>query len=433
MQDTKPPEPPVGMAASVLTGDTRAIDAISSAPLLPLNDNLVSRPWAGQRLSLYKRAEAADGQNWGEAFELCAHDTDPEASAHPSSIRLTDGSLAPLPGLLAAAGPQVLGEAHMRAHGPNLPLLPKTLDVGELLSIQAHPEGSTEAYIIVQADEGATIRLGFRQNINPQEFGQRLSEGLELQQRLLGALRPGTDQDALQAVLKGYFAEPDTAAETVLPPLEPMLSSSAGEEPATLLRALKDLYWDVLNLMNEIEVSPGMVIHNANPPAVAATSGRKRSAEIHALGNPEGREILALEVRSPAPTYRAWDNVRFPVRPVDVATTLDAVNLEATRPADFIVTPEPLEGHPGVFRSVADPSFIVHHLRPRPGKDVTPPDSGGWHTLHCIDGSTDVVTARGDVLATLERGQSALIPVSMETYRLVTTAEKAEVLMVNVP
>ena len=45
-------------------------------------------------------------------------------------------------------------------------------------------------------------------------------------------------------------------------------------------------------------------------------------AEVHALGNPEGREILALEIRRPGPTFRAWDNVRFPVRDVDVDAAL---------------------------------------------------------------------------------------------------------------
>ena len=433
MRDSKAPAQTLNTADATGPYDAKILAQIASAPLLPLNTNLVPRPWAGQRLRDYKQADSSPGQSWGEAFELCAHDTDPEASAHPSSIRMADGSVVTLPSLLAAAGPQVLGAEFFRTHGPNLPLLPKTLDVGELLSIQAHPEGFTEAYIIVEADEGATIRLGFRQDVDSHGLGKRLDEGLELQQELLGTLRPHIDQNALQAVLKSYLAQPDITAEAVLPQLEPMMPSPAGEEQIPLLRALKDIYWFVLNLMNEIEVTPGMVIHNANPPAVTKASGRKRSAEIHALGNPEGREILALEVRSPAPTYRAWDNVRFPVRPVDVKTTLNAVNLQATRPEDFIVKPEPIEGHADVFRSVQDPSFIIHHLLPAPGRDVGPPGSGGWHTLHCIEGRADVVTARADVLATLKRGQSALIPASMEPYKLRTNREKAEVLMVNVP
>jgi hypothetical protein len=113
-------------------------------------------------------------------------------------------------------------------------------------------------------------------------------------------------------------------------------------------------------------VTPGQVIYNANPEAVSAATGRPRSAEVHALGNPQGKEILALEIRRPGPTFRAWDHARFPLRPIDVDKTLDALNLQATRPADFIVTPRPLAGCPGVFRSVQSEWFVVDHLRPRP-------------------------------------------------------------------
>ena len=41
-------------------------------------------------------------------------------------------------------------------------------------------------------------------------------------------------------------------------------------------------------MLNEISVTPGQVIYNANPEAVSAATGRPRSAEVHALGNPQG-------------------------------------------------------------------------------------------------------------------------------------------------
>jgi len=68
---------------------------------------------------------------------------------------------------------------------------------------------------------------------------------------------------------------------------------------------------------------PVTLIYNANPEAVSAATGRSRSAEVNALGNPQGKGFLALEIRRPGPTFRAWDHVRFPLRPIDVDKTLE--------------------------------------------------------------------------------------------------------------
>ena len=186
-------------------------------------------------------------------------------------------------------------------------------------------------------------------------------------------------------------------------------------------------------MLNKISVTPGQVIYNANPEAVSAATGRPRSAEVHALGNPQGKEILALEIRRPGPTFRAWDHVRFPLRPIDVDKTLDALNLRATRPADFIVTPRPLAGCPGVFRSVEDDWFVVDHLRPRPGADLGLPAGTPMHTLHAVRGTVELRTSDNRTLASLTRGQSALIPVTIGSYRLATDDSDAEVVMVTIP
>jgi mannose-6-phosphate isomerase class I len=346
---------------------------------------------------------------------------------------LADGSEVDLPELLAAAGPAILGEDFVATHGRQFPLLPKTLDIGELLSVQAHPEGFTEAYIIIEADEGATIRLGFKRNVDPADLGQRLKGGRQLQQRLLGYLGDGIDLKVLQATLTGNFARPAVPADAVLPALESLLQTGADRKIVETLRMLKKLYWEVLDLLNEISVTPGQVIYNANPEAVSAATDRPRSAEVHALGNPQGKEILALEIRRPGPTFRAWDHARFPLRPIDVDKTLDALNLRATRPADFIVTPRPLAGRPGVFRSVQSEWFVVDHLRPRPEAEVVLPAGTPMHTLHALRGTMELRTADGRTLASLTRGQSALIPVTIGNYRLATADGDAEVVMVTIP
>jgi mannose-6-phosphate isomerase class I len=421
------------LADSIRAADRQALARIATAPIIPLNNNLVARPWGGQRLCAYKGLRPAPHQRWGEAFEICAFAGDEEARAHPSIIRLADGSEVDLPELLAAAGPAVLGEDFVATHGCQFPLLPKTLDIGELLSVQAHPEGCTEAYIIIEADEGATIRLGFKHDVDPATLGKRLKEGRQLQQRLLGYLGDGIDLEVLQVTLTGNFSRRALPADAVLPALEILLQGGADQKFVETLRALKKLYWEVLDLLNEISVTPGQVIYNANPKAVSAATGRPRSAEVHALGNPQGKEILALEIRRPGPTFRAWDHARFPQRPIDIDKSLEALNLRATRPEDFIVTPRPLAGRPGVFRSVQDEWFVVDHLRPRPEAEVILPAGNPMHTLHALRGTMELQTTDGRTLAALTRGQSALIPVTIGSYRLITTDGDAEVVMVTVP
>ncbi len=426
------PETPTH-AAAIRANDRQVLARVAAAPIVPLNNNLLSRPWGGQRLCAYKGLPSTPRQRWGEAFEICAFAADDEAVAHPSVIRLADGSEVDLPELLAAAGAAILGENFVATHGCQLPLLPKTLDVGALLSVQAHPEGLTEAYIIIEADEGATIRLGFKRDVDPADLGRRLKGGRQLQQRLLDYLRDGVDLEDLQATLASNFARRAVLADAVLPALEPLLQTGADWKIVETLRTLKELYWEVLDLLNEIPVTPGQVIYNANPEAVSAATGRPRSAEVHALGNPQGKEILVLEIRRPGPTFRAWDHVRFPLRPIEVDKTLDALNLRATRPADFIVTPRPLPGRPGVFRSVRDEWFVVDHLRPRPEAEVILPAGTPVHTLHALRGTMELQTADGRTLAALTRGESALIPVTVGSYRLATADDVAEAVMVTIP
>src|SRR5690606_26567170 len=132
----------------------------------------------------------------------------------------------------------------------------------------------------------------------------------------------------------------------------------------------------------------------ANPPRITAATGKAASAEVHALGNPEGREILALEVRRPGPTFRAWDNVRFPLRAVDAEAAVGALNLRGTRPEEFIVEPRAVPGRAGVFCSVDGEFFRIEHLRPLPGRPVAVPAEQP-HCLHLLAGAVSLETEQG--------------------------------------
>jgi mannose-6-phosphate isomerase class I len=372
----------------------------------------------------------ASSPRWGEAFEVAAFDADDEASRFPSRVRLDDGAVIDLPALLKAHGEQLLGEPFVARYGSCFPLLPKTLDVKELLSVQGHPPGHTEVYIIIDSEPGATLRLGFSREVDAAGMVSELTRGIDQQGELLGLLGAGVDARAAQQVVAPWFARRDQDLSALSRWLNDSIPERT-ERAAALLADLKALYWRVLDSMNAIPVTPGQVIYNATPNRLLASHGGVASAEVHALGNPEGLEILALEIRRPGPTFRAWDNVRFPIRDVDIVAAIDALNLSATRPEDFFRERQAIPGRRGAFVSVDCEYFRVEHLLPESGRPVEVPGSEP-HSLHCLAGTVELSVLPGRVIGTLERGESALIPVGIGAYR-VGAESPAEVIRVSLP
>jgi hypothetical protein len=400
---------------------------LATGLLQPLNNNFVERPWGGFAIYALKRCvepvEAARGKRIGEAFEISADDGDDEARKYPSKIRLRDGSVVSLPALLDVHADTLLGPQFVGRHGRRWPLLPKTLDVAELLSVQAHPPGNTEVYLIVSAEAGATIRLGFKVDVEAARLEALAERGRRDQLRLLELCGPSLNADQLQSALRPWLADRRGDRASLEPALRPALGK-AWEEASALAAALHAAYWEVLDLMNEIPVRAGQVIYNANPPRVAAARGAPRSAEVHALGNTDGREIVALEIRRPGPTFRAWDNVRFPVRPVDAAAAIAALNLERTDPAEFIVERKPVR--PGVARSV-DADYRLEHLEPTALTSIDVP-AAPPHSLHVLDGAVTVYTTDGAIAGRLERGDAAIVPIGVGAYRVAADREPASML-----
>jgi mannose-6-phosphate isomerase class I len=413
-------------AQALLRGDRAAAIRLAGKLLQPLNDNFVERPWGGLGMRAFKGLSASSNARIGEAFEISADDSDGEARRYPSSIRLADGSTLSLPSLLAVHGETLLGAEFVARHGKRWPLLPKTLAVAELLSVQAHPAGNTEVYVIIAADAGATIRLGFSTDVDGAAFEASAAAGRRLQQRLLELCGAALDADELQDLLKPWLAARAATTSALEPGMRPGLGER-WDEAASVLRALHDLYWEVLDLMNEIQVTPGQVIYNATPPAVAAVRGCARSAEVHALGNTEGREILALEIRKPGPTFRAWDNVRFPLREVDAAAAIAALNLKRTEPAEFVVPRRAIPGRPGVTCSVDSEDYRLEHLEPTALASVDVP-AAEPHSLHALAGAVTVYATDGTVVGRLARGDSALVPIGVGAYRVAADLEPAAVL-----
>ncbi|EDM80492.1 hypothetical protein PPSIR1_41814 [Plesiocystis pacifica SIR-1] len=401
-------------------GEPAVVNLVSAAPLRLRRDNLVERPWAGRQMARYKDLEprsGGDGPRYGEVFEVAADPLDPEAARHPSVVELADGTAVDLLHLLEFAGEWILGPAMLEAFGRRIPLLPKTLDVGALLSVQTHPPGNPELYVVIEREPGATLCLGFAEGVEGQALAEELEAGRRGQVALRALLRPEVDEHALQRAIADHLRSEDARAGrhgALVEALAPWVAepSEAGRgQLSTLVGELVDLVLRTLGRLNAIPVEPGQILYNADPPT--PRSAETPSAQVHALGNLEGRSLLVLEIRRPGPTFRAWDHLRFPMRPIDVGAAIATMNTEASDPASFVV--ETIVERPGVHRSVACPAFIVDHLRPcaeQPVVEAAFP--GQLTTLHAIRGRVELSGPNQESWGELRAGESMLVPAGVQ-------------------
>jgi hypothetical protein len=257
-------------AERLMAGDGAALTAVGARLLKPRRDNLVERPWGGRRLRDFKGLGAAAGSGTiGESFELAADDTDEEARKFPSVIELDDGSSVSLPALLSAHAEALLGAEFVGRYGRRLPLLPKFLDVAELLSVQAHPAGDTEVYVIVAADPGATIRLGFSKDVDAKKLAAQFAAGRQDQQRLLDLCGSALSAVQLQVLLKSWFANRGAKITAIESTLRPRVASTKWADIAACLSTLRAVYWQALDSMNAVPVA-------ARPASSRPVAGRRR-------------------------------------------------------------------------------------------------------------------------------------------------------------
>lgn len=163
---------------------------MSRPPLVPLRlraDNLTPprrTPWGGRRIAeRYKRHLRLPAGPIGEAWEISVE------PSFPSRIESDGLSLAEV---VAQAPVAWLGAALARRHGDQLPLLVKLIDAADNLSVQVHPDpddpflaegesGKPEAWIILEADPGAVIYLGFREGVRREEVEAALDAGAAIE------------------------------------------------------------------------------------------------------------------------------------------------------------------------------------------------------------------------------------------------------------
>jgi mannose-6-phosphate isomerase len=124
--------------------------------------------------------------------------------------RLADGSL--LADVIAADPVAWLGREHVARYGANPVLLVKLLDAGQRLPLHVHPDrdfatkhlaspyGKTEAWIVLEAEPGAVVHLGFSRDVAAPE------------------LAGWVDRQDIEAMLAATNRVPVTAGDTLLCP-----------------------------------------------------------------------------------------------------------------------------------------------------------------------------------------------------------------------
>ncbi len=137
--------------------------------------------WGGNKLaSMLKKNTNAE--NIGESWEI---------SAVPGNISMVSNGSAKgksLIELISLYQDKILGSANYKQFGDNFPLLIKFIDANSNLSVQLHPGddlarkrhnsfGKTEMWYILQSDKGAKLNIGFKDNINKQQYLNALITG----------------------------------------------------------------------------------------------------------------------------------------------------------------------------------------------------------------------------------------------------------------
>ena len=132
--------------------------------------------WGGQRLKNEYNVEY-DGEILAEAWKLSCHPDGPSVIAEGPYAGRT------LKEFIDENGMEVLG-THCRRFR-EFPILTKFIDAKDNLSIQVHPSngyalqnegqyGKTEMWYVLDAEPGAYLYYGFRQEISKEEFAERI-------------------------------------------------------------------------------------------------------------------------------------------------------------------------------------------------------------------------------------------------------------------
>ena len=137
------------------------------------------RIWGGTKLNSLLNKELSTNEA-GESWEL---------SSVPNDVSVVSNGIfkgKTLTEVIATHPKEILGRLVIQRYGENFPLLFKFIDAKEDLSIQLHPNdelakvrhnsfGKTEMWYVMQADEGAKLIVGFKENSNQKDYLEHLA------------------------------------------------------------------------------------------------------------------------------------------------------------------------------------------------------------------------------------------------------------------
>ena len=185
-----------GMAAMERERQAATLHPLTLRPVQSYCDekenSFIVKPWGGSKIPLLKNISHELGPI-GESWEVSTHPDKPT----PIEYRYGhNASLADLVGLFPC---EVLGESVLRRYGPRLPIIVKIIEARENLSVQVHPpdefaavheneSGKMESWFIIEAEEGAEIFIGFREDTDPALFENDLrDQGINIAGRYMNA------------------------------------------------------------------------------------------------------------------------------------------------------------------------------------------------------------------------------------------------------
>ena len=149
-------------------------------PLL-FEPNLHPVIWGGNQIRPYKGLPFSN-EPIGESWEISAVPTS------PSIISNGEQKGKDLISVISDNPVAILGKKVAHNYKSELPLLVKLIDAKRDLGIQVHPNdemamrehgksGKTEMWYVLKADEGAHLYAGFKKEITPEEYQQRITDG----------------------------------------------------------------------------------------------------------------------------------------------------------------------------------------------------------------------------------------------------------------
>ncbi|MGN0230502.1 MAG: type I phosphomannose isomerase catalytic subunit [Muribaculaceae bacterium] len=136
--------------------------------------------WGGEKIAEYKGI-VTDQHNIGESWEISGVD------GHESVVAEGDDKGLNLRQIIEKYKGELVGNAVYAKYGDTFPLLVKIIDAKGDLSVQVHPDdtlakarhnsyGKTEMWYIIDAEEGAPIYAGLKEQITPAEYEKLVAE-----------------------------------------------------------------------------------------------------------------------------------------------------------------------------------------------------------------------------------------------------------------